>query len=560
MIDHGIDILIDSRLRNNHKQFYQNLLQHVRVWDFLCLEGDLSEQSELVNISSKDLILSHEGYIDEDRLYLLYEPENVGFNFFEERPLNDDLTCIVFKNIEELKSLDLIIDKYLQVQKANWEIPLLKKCQRDLKEINTIVKNEMDSLKTTDPEFLNLSEDLLEGYNVLLKTHRLNGEEDLKDILLYLNKKIHSAKFDIADDFQDFDRTYRFSSRDNQNFYIGAKFKKNLKNYTEGEPIILSFILTLNEQFFDSVQMMSFSNVNNAIVSEVFNRIETPVVLFTRDGQLLNYNEAFLDLNTTPNDAFQFKDDETININGIRFHISKQEISNNSGYFTLFVFMNFDNQENDPLKFLNPEELGIVTSSIAHELNNPLAGVLAAITLLKMDDNWNDEQEKAIDEINESARRCKNLVEIFLGFSKAQNLEERNASIRESFNHALALLNFRVIETNTKVSFSWNVSEYFEERIKVNGSIFSMVFYVILGELLTLASHQSLIEESSVETLSGALLDRRDQLVIDVDNQINLALGFKDLEFISFLLRLNNIFIEVNKQQIILKFNEEKSE
>ena len=79
---------------------------------------------------------------------------------------------------------------------------------------------------------------------------------------------------------------------------------------------------------------------------------------------------------------------------------------------------------------------------MAHELNNPLAGILVAIALLKQEDGWTEAQFKEIEEMESGARRCKSLVEVFLGVFKFQRSPVFTMLPRESFTLAMNLLSF----------------------------------------------------------------------------------------------------------------------
>ncbi len=70
-------------------------------------------------------------------------------------------------------------------------------------------------------------------------------------------------------------------------------------------------------------------------------------------------------------------------------------------------------------------ELGTIGSSIAHELNNPLAGMLSFIQLIKMEMNKDSDLYSDIDEMEKATLRCKEIVENLLGFSRQHNFDEQ---------------------------------------------------------------------------------------------------------------------------------------
>jgi two-component system, NtrC family, sensor kinase len=87
-------------------------------------------------------------------------------------------------------------------------------------------------------------------------------------------------------------------------------------------------------------------------------------------------------------------------------------------------------------------ELGTIGSSIAHELNNPLGGMLSFLQLIKMDlgDNT-DVTETWKDDINEmelGARRCRDIVQSLLGFTRKSSVDTvEQIDLREVVEQAL---------------------------------------------------------------------------------------------------------------------------
>ncbi len=70
-------------------------------------------------------------------------------------------------------------------------------------------------------------------------------------------------------------------------------------------------------------------------------------------------------------------------------------------------------------------ELGTIGSSIAHELNNPLAGLLSFIQIIKMDMTGEEAYAEDIREMEHGARRCKEIVQNLLDFSRQSHSDEK---------------------------------------------------------------------------------------------------------------------------------------
>lgn len=71
--------------------------------------------------------------------------------------------------------------------------------------------------------------------------------------------------------------------------------------------------------------------------------------------------------------------------------------------------------------------IGNLAGGVAHEINNPLGGILAFSQLMKRDAGRTEQDLEALDLIEESAMRCKRIVESLLKFSRRPKLEDRRS-------------------------------------------------------------------------------------------------------------------------------------
>lgn len=91
-------------------------------------------------------------------------------------------------------------------------------------------------------------------------------------------------------------------------------------------------------------------------------------------------------------------------------------------------------------------ELGTIGSSIAHELNNPLGGILSFTQLIKMDMRPENPLYPDILEMEAGVQRCKEIVQNLLGFTRNPNADqEGNVSLKEVCLRAL-----KIVELQTK--------------------------------------------------------------------------------------------------------------
>lgn len=112
-------------------------------------------------------------------------------------------------------------------------------------------------------------------------------------------------------------------------------------------------------------------------------------------------------------------------------------------------------------------ELGTIGSSIAHELNNPLGGILSFTQLIKMEMNPDNPLYPDIVEMEAGVQRCKEIVQNLLGFTRNPNADqEGDCSLKEVCTRAL-----KIVELQTK-SQGMNVRLHFpSEEVEVLGHL-----------------------------------------------------------------------------------------
>jgi two-component system, NtrC family, sensor kinase len=71
--------------------------------------------------------------------------------------------------------------------------------------------------------------------------------------------------------------------------------------------------------------------------------------------------------------------------------------------------------------------IGNLAGGVAHEINNPLGGILAFSQLMKRDAGRSAADIESLDLIEESALRCKRIVESLLKFSRRSKVEDRRS-------------------------------------------------------------------------------------------------------------------------------------
>jgi hypothetical protein len=302
--------------------------------------------------------------------------------------------------------------------------------------------------------------------------------------------------------------------------------------------------------FFSSAQTTEDPFAKENLWESVLDSIPFPVALLTSTGEICQHNTLFAKLNYPPADCLGLKVKDKVVINDIPYNIFRKDIHHLDAKKILFVFFTesfFLKGEGN----LTPtgQELGIISSSIAHELNNPIAGIQAALTLLMLDDELNEEAKSTLTEMKNGAVRCKQLIETFLGFSRAnpnrlQCIEGQLSPVEICYQQALNLLRFRTVESGIRFSFTY--SKHTDFRSQINLSLFTMTLYLIMGELMTLYSHHMLVaSKNQVEkVIKGEIIESSQEVQIQL-HELNIS-GLQLSKLIQNLLTIENFVPQIS--------------
>lgn len=212
------------------------------------------------------------------------------------------------------------------------------------------------------------------------------------------------------------------------------------------------------------------------------------------------------------------------------------------------------------------EDLGIITSSLAHEMNNPLAAIKAAIELILIMET-NLKSKETLDQMLVSVNRCLQLVKIFLGFTKVSfnsdkllEGQSKNTDIipfYECWDYALQLMRTRLISSSLRIQTEWSRTNYFKIS---NSNIVTMMIYWLLNQIVSIFERKILISRNTSSDQKVKITEDINEVLIKLDTSVkDLSDQLEQSLLMKHLLELENLKLLFESDQfIVLKRNDYK--
>lgn len=442
-------------------------------------------------------------------------------------------------------------EKHLQIQERLKESERFYEVIKSYLEELSLKANEVESKKVFESllelEMLLLQEESADNWNIHFKSF-LKKNSEIQNVMLLKSDHLSDEDYPVDENVLIFKLPL-------EDYYLYLKFKNfDVKKDAEFVDLLLTTCLrTL--QILDQKLVKSDGEID--FWKKIFSKIPYPMSIISSLGDLLIYNESFAKIGILPKECLRFKDHDSAEIYQNYYKIRRIDFPINLIQVSYFVFYTSEKDqiqktgEKVSKKSSGVDDLGIISSSIAHELNNPLAGILAALSLLSLEDDWSPDALSDLEDMKSGAKRCKELVEIFLGFSKFSPTANSRVSIKASLDQAINLLRFRMIESNLRLEMKYSPTlENFSHQI--NASIMSMILYLLCSELMTAFAHHRLVTMSQNGVLSGEVLEFSNQIVLKLDDEFEYEDKIAQSKLIQHLLIFEKLEINFLKQEIRL--------
>jgi hypothetical protein len=285
------------------------------------------------------------------------------------------------------------------------------------------------------------------------------------------------------------------------------------------------------------------------LIEECFQSYPFPIALIDSLGNVVNSNHMYAKLNVSMSELLLPENKKKyILINDKRYLVLT--LNENIPYdFKVLLFIQ---QDSIDLKESSHLDLGVITSSIAHELMNPFAGVLAGIELLLLD-VAEPEIVKDLKSMQTSALRSKALVNLLLRFSKkAKDQTPQLENISLLIDQALDLMRIRFAENQLRVEKSYHQIHHFSYPVLKSNMV--MCFYLLLSDVLTQAYHLNLLRPHTNQNQTFKIFceEHSDQIILKALDLSGKKISLKS-QLVLYLCEEHGIKIVESVDGFILK-------
>ncbi len=503
---------------------------------------DTDEGKSLELTMNENGILA-EHLIDNSRINIIFTPKSKSKKF---SPLKNKI--IIYQNEIDFKALDKISELLQSILSINLTSALSYKLKNSEKMLEVIKSKNLSSQSEvigkvsleiemiTEIELILLRENDIEKWSLLFRNF-------FKKNHLFTHVGFVTEKEIFSDDSVLDLNSYIFQLPI-RGYFLIIKDKNIVSPEDEFK---LEFLVLIVLRSMHNLDYLESSDVGEIeFWKKIFSKIPYPMAVISQLGELLIYNEHFATVGILPKECLSYKDNEHVEIRQQHYKIKRFNFSFHENNVNYFIFYTSEKLMNNP-----NNELGIISSSIAHELNNPLAGILAALSLVRLENDWTDEAILEIEEMKNGAKRCKELVEIFLGFSRLSPRNSGESSLKLSLDQAVNLLRFRMIESDLRIDMKLN-SNIEDVSFFINSSVLSMILYLILSELMTAFAHHRLLIPKSITHLDGTVIGSTHQVQFLLNEDFDYEKNILDSKLLQHLLFFEKLEIVFLKKEIRL--------
>lgn len=426
----------------------------------------------------------------------------------------------------------------------------------------SIVKKEDEDVLSFSLRYLNkvnsLEEELEDGFHVFLQEcsevfHKVLDSdfrvqpEHLRELgefynqILVYNGQDHPFDYFVSHSLAKMDKS-GFLIQDHPKY--SGRFTLLMCDSTE--IFKLKYLLYIGLR--DDLNKIYHFGQGKALLEDFLNESSVPLALFNAFDDLIIHNKPFRDMNLLSTETLKLDNGQKIENSNFFYTIKREELVLEGAKFSLIIFLKEISFSD---KYINSDELGIITSSIAHELNNPIGGILSgAEVLLSLSPKENIDERELLDEVKKSAKRCSALIKTFLGFSRKVIEDDEESDLGESVSQAGMLLRTRLVENN--IIFKFEMDQIKEKKIK-NQSVWTMILYIMFSNILNMILRKKLVSGKTTNSVSIVFTRNNRAMFFSTSERLSKSIYDELLlsPFFFHLLEQENLNLELEEDKIV---------
>ena len=160
--------------------------------------------------------------------------------------------------------------------------------------------------------------------------------------------------------------------------------------------------------------------------------------------------------------------------------------------------------------------IGMLAGGVAHEINNPLGGILAFTQLLIRDHKDNDAIRSDLEEVERSALRCKKIVQDLLDFSRVSSGREKQpVNVNDLLERTFGFLRRELLSLNIALTTELNAQL---PSILGDANRLQQVFLNLLTNGI-----QAMPKGGTLTVRTTAAVDRQSVMVVVSDTGMGIA-------------------------------------
>lgn len=102
--------------------------------------------------------------------------------------------------------------------------------------------------------------------------------------------------------------------------------------------------------------------------------------------------------------------------------------------------------------------VGTLAAGVAHEVNNPLAGILACVENMKSDPEDSETRDRYLDLIVDGLNRIERTINTLLNFSRQREMSLEETSLNHNLKHVVELVGYQLRQAGIEVRFDLDPS------------------------------------------------------------------------------------------------------